>query len=169
MPEDGTPCSYIFKGTDLTSDAKLYVEQFYNFEVIPTEESAPVLRPRNQSFNSSDLDLSKTIVTKVLNATKGDIKDDFAIDSLLNDSIQSLPSFMSNFTNAQRPEREEQQNVYIKKIIPQKPKKQNVFKRAWSSTKSGVSNLGKKVFTKKNAEFAANILGQFMAGYAGAK
>jgi hypothetical protein len=172
LPEDGTPCSYIFKGTDLTSEAKLYVEQFYNFEVIPTEESAPVLRPRQNSFNSSDMELSKTITNKVLNATKGEIADDFAIDNLLRDSIQSLPSFISNFEN--QPERDNA-NIYTRKIVPKKPNnsaiysKPNIFKRAWSSTKTGVKNVGKKVFTKDNAKFAANLLGQILAGYTGAK
>lgn len=175
LPEDGTPCSYIFKGTDLTSDAKLYVEQFYNFEVIPTEESAPVLRPRQNQLNSSDLELSKTITNKILNSVKGEISDSMAIDNLLNDSFPSFSSYNQNF----EPERDNANVVYQRKIVPKKPSSQNTLKRAkslpniftkaWNGTKSGIKNVGKKVFTKDNAKFAANLLGQVLAGYTGVK
>jgi hypothetical protein len=162
LPEDGTPCSYIFKGTDLTQNAKLYVEQFYNFEVIPTEESAPVLRPRVNDFNSSDLELSRSIASKTLENLRGQINEsDYALDQLLNNTINSLNS---NFTEI--PQRD---NVYIRKVVPQKPKSQSFAKRAWSTVKDNIKSGAKKVFTKKNAEFAANMFGQFMAGYTGAK
>lgn len=91
-PEDGTPCAYIFKGDDL-SEGKLYVEMFYNFEIIPTETSAPVFRPRPQNMNKEDIDKAFNEISAILSESSGVgnvSKQD--ISNRLGSSIKSLES-----------------------------------------------------------------------------
>jgi len=151
LPEDGTPCSYIFKGTDLTKDAKLYVEQFYNFEVIPTEESAPILRPRKDELSSSQKEQAKEIINKALDKTKG------ITTKITNNLIEDLLSLDSDY---QQNEISNQPQPYNR---PRNVKKNKVAKNNfWTKAKNfgnSVVNEAKGVlkdvanvaFTKENA------------------
>jgi len=153
LPEDGTPCSYIFKGTDLTVDAKLYVEQFYNFEVIPTEESAPILRPKRTDLKSFDLDKSKDIINEVLENVSGKVgqvtKD--KIDKLLEmDSdfdSKDINNVSDNFTLPNF----SQISQINKSNKSNKTKKQSFGKKAKNFFKN-------KVFTKDNGKLALELL-----------
>jgi hypothetical protein len=159
LPQDGTPCSYIFKGTDLTVNAKLYVEQFYNFEVIPTEESAPILRPKRTNLSSFDLDKSKDVINKVLEDVSGKVASvtQNKIDQLLNmdsdfqNQINNEGSFtLPNFSQIS-------QINNSKKSAQPKKKKQSFGQK--------VKNFAKdKVFTKDNAKLAIELLTAALSG-----
>lgn len=169
LPEDGTPCSYIFKGTDLTIGAKLYVEQFYNFEVIPTEESAPILRPRLNDLSSSQLEKSKSLINKILNDTKGQIAQNVhdTINSLFDDEISNIHELPSFTIDIEPHQQQQKQQIYVPTGKPSKTtyKAKQILNKTWNTTK----NLGKKVLTQKNIEAVASILGQFIGGAMGTK
>jgi hypothetical protein len=169
LSEDGTPCSYIFKGTDLTKDAKLYVEQFYNFEVIPTEESATILRPRKNSLNSADMELSKSVISNALEITKGkpinlrkyDINElineekDLFKDNEITNQINTISNQLNNKVNKKLNEFEKAQNFYNNlKTITANKTKNNLNK---------IKNIGKKVFTKDNIKFATELAMSILA------
>jgi hypothetical protein len=163
LPQDGTPCSYIFRGTDLTKDAKLYVEQFYNFEVIPTEESAPILRPRKDDIPSGMKEKAKEIVTTALDKTKGVTKQ--ITNNLIEDLLELDSDYGQNdyqISNQPQP-----------KLVYKKPKSQSTFKQkaknfgkfVWDNTKDVAKDIGKAVFTKENlALIGREIAKSVMAG-----
>jgi hypothetical protein len=173
LPQDGTPCSYIFKGTDLTVGAKLYVEQFYNFEVIPTEESAPILRPRMNQAQSEEVEKAKNLTNKILNDVKGEISN--SVDKMITNAIKADTQINNELGNTNVPFRFVPREDFDKsgsnnnfETITFKPQRSNnkpFYKKAWDFTKK----TGKKVFSQKNTENMAKIFGAFMRSYTGGK
>jgi hypothetical protein len=84
FPQDGTPCSYIFRGEGLSTSDRLYVEQYYNFEIIPTESSATILRPRS-GLDKDIVDTALNAVNKIMNASKGSVPSDNLVNSMIKD------------------------------------------------------------------------------------
>jgi hypothetical protein len=84
FPQDGTPCSYIFRGESLSSNDRLYVEQYYNFEIIPTEASATILRPR-PGLDKDLVDSALNVVNKVMNTTKGQNASADLVNNMIKD------------------------------------------------------------------------------------
>jgi len=161
LPEDGTPASYIFKGTDLTHDAKLYVEQFYNFEVIPTEESAPLLRPRKTDLTSSQLEKAKEVINKSLDIKKGVSS---GITKNLIDDLLNLDSDFQN-TISNRPFMIPKNQNNNKKSSKKKSfgnKIKDFGKDVLRESKNVLKDVSNIVFTKENAikagEYIANML-----------
>jgi hypothetical protein len=99
FPEDGTPCSYIFKGEGLSTTDRLYVEQYYNFEIIPTEASATILRPR-QGLDKDIVDTALNVVSKVTQATKGQNATANLIDQMIKDNMSSKGSITFKVTES---------------------------------------------------------------------
>jgi hypothetical protein len=172
LSEDGTPCSYIFKGTNLTKDAKLYVEQFYNFEVIPTEESATILRPRKGSFSSSDYELSKTVINNSLDLVKGvsskltknvinkmvsdELIDDFQDNEITNQAINTANNMLRKNIKQVKNAVKQTGEQYLNQVKNQLANKtRNNFK--------ALKNFGKKVFTKDNIKMATEIAMNLLA------
>jgi hypothetical protein len=85
QPEDGTPCSYIFRGEGLSTTEKLYVEQYYNFEVIPTELSAPILRP-TPGLDRKTIEDAFNNLTSILQVSKGQSVPDQVINQIIKDN-----------------------------------------------------------------------------------
>jgi hypothetical protein len=162
LPQDGTPCSYIFRGNDLTKDAKLYVEQFYNFEVIPTEESAPILRPRQDDLPSGMKEKAKEVVTKVLDKTKGVTKQ------VTNNLIEDLLELDSDYgQNDMSQVISNQPQVYY----PKKPKTnkksfttkaKNFGKSVWKETKSVLKDVANVALSKENIASLAHEIANIM-------
>lgn len=150
LPQDGTPCSYIFKGTDLSQEAKLYVEQFYNFEVIPTEESAPILRARKGDLTSKELDTAKELATKALDLVRGKSNQisEYLIDDLLNEDSQRASMYSNdnnNFISNQPVQKSKRRNQ-----SSFKNKAKNFGKSILNETKEVLKDVGKQIFTKEN-------------------
>jgi hypothetical protein len=167
LAEDGTPCSYIFKGTNLTKDAKLYVEQFYNFEVIPTEESATILRPRKGSFTSEDLNLSKDIINKSLELAKGETANltKNVINKMISDSNISIDN--NAITNQINNKINQAVNKKLNKVVNNTDEMfANLRKNMNQKLKNNINtvkNIGKKVFTKDNIKFATELAMSILA------
>jgi hypothetical protein len=151
LPEDGTPMSYIFKGTDLTNDAKLYVEQFYNFEVIPTEESAPILRPRTNDLSSDQLEKAKNTITKVLDLKKGNSSaiGKKLIDSFIEDPLYYIQPQQGMYPNDNNIITNQAQAKKVKNSFKNQVK--NFGKSLLKESKNVLKDVSNVMFTKENA------------------
>jgi hypothetical protein len=162
LPQDGTPCSYIFRGNDLTKDAKLYVEQFYNFEVIPTEESAPILRPRQDDLPSGMKEKAKEVVTKVLDKTKGVTKQ--VTNNLIEDLLELDSDYGQN--DMSQVISNQPQVYYPKKAKTNKKsfttKAKNFGKSVWKETKSVLKDVANVALSKENIASLAHEIANIM-------
>jgi len=149
LPQDGTPCSYIFKGTDLTKDAKLYVEQFYNFEVIPTEESAPILRPRKDDLSSKQKETAKEVINKVLDKAKGVTTQ--ITDKLIEDYLELDSDFENVISNQPRPVMYKRKQPAKRNKSSWKTKAKEIGNSLIQSGKEVLKDVASVALTKENA------------------
>jgi len=123
QPEDGTPCSYIFRGEGLSDDDRLYVEQFYNFEIIPTESSASILRPR-LGLSKDSIDKAFDAITKAMNITKGQSVSQKVIEDIIKTNTkgsQALKEYDKTMANVdtllKNLRRKEVGTIPVKKVV----------------------------------------------------
>jgi hypothetical protein len=76
---------FIFRGEGLSTTEKLYVEQYYNFEVIPTELSAPILRP-TPGLDRKTIEEAFNNLTSILQISKGQSVPDQVIQQIIKDN-----------------------------------------------------------------------------------
>jgi uncharacterized protein YqeY len=140
--------------------------------VIPTEESATILRPRKGSFSSSDYELSKTVINNSLDLVKGvsskltknvinkmvsdELIDDFQDNEITNQAINTANNMLRKNIKQVKNAVKQTGEQYLNQVKNQLANKtRNNFK--------ALKNFGKKVFTKDNIKMATEIAMNLLA------
>lgn len=93
--DEGARMSYIFAGTGLSSDSdSISIEVFYNFEILPTPASAPIVKAGGNDLDNNQIGVAQTVMSAV-NSSK-------PIKAYIKKKVQNINDVVSKVSTIAR-------------------------------------------------------------------